>query len=364
MLHRFLTANTSELIARTLAKVAARTNPLPTDADLKNGVALFLSQLIDRLRLARIDTRAMDKSATLHGGEMLAMGCTVGQLVHSYGDICQVVTQLADEMNAPITAEEFHTFNRCIDDSIALAVTEYQRRRDESVAAHQRRRDESAASEGTERLGVLAHELRNRLGAAMLSYTLLQEGTVGIGGSTGAVLGRSLRGMRDLINNALAGVRIEAGIALRQRVSVAELIGDVQVEASLGADVGGFQLVVSPVPQGIDVEADEQILSAAICNLLQNAFKFSPPHGRIRLRTTATADHVLIEVEDECGGLPLGCAEDLFLPFSQRSSNRVGLGLGLTISRKGVETMGGKLGVQDLPGKGCVFSIELPRLPA
>jgi len=117
------------------------------------------------------------------------------------------------------------------------------------------------------------------------------------------------------------------------------------------------------VAPGIDVDADEQVLSAAISNLLQNAFKFSHPHGHVSLRTTATADRVLIEVEDECGGLPPGKAEDLFVPYSQRNAKRTGLGLGLTISRKGVEAMGGTLAVRDLPGKGCIFSIELPRLP-
>ncbi len=353
MLHEFLSANTHEIVARSRAKVAARTTPVPTEEELKNGVPLFLSQLIDQLSLSTSDSGAIEESATLHGGEMLAMGFTVSQVIHGYGDICQVVTQLADETDALITADEFHMFNRCLDEAIAHAVTEYERRRDESTAY-----------EGTERLGVLAHELRNRLGAAMLSFTMLQEGTVAIGGSTGAVLGRSLRGMRDLINNALAGVRLESGIGQRHRVAVSEIIGDAEVEAAMSTETEGIALAVSPVPRGVDVAVDQQILSAAIGNLLQNAFKFTHAKGHVALRTTATDDHVRIEIEDECGGLPAGRAEDLFLPFSQRSDKRTGLGLGLTISRKGVEAMGGTLGVRNLPGKGCIFSIELPRLPA
>jgi len=353
MLHEFLATHTQEIIAGTRLKVAARRIPLPTEAELKNGVPLFLGQLIDRLRHATTDSGAIEESAALHGSELLAMGFTVSQVVHSYGDICQVVTELADETDAPITADEFHIFNRCLDDAMANAVTEYQRRRDESITY-----------DGTERLGVLAHELRNRLGAAMLSFTILQEGTVAIGGSTGAVLGRSLRGMGELINNALAGVRLESGLGQRHRIAVSRLIGDAEVEASMSADIGGFELSVAPVAPGIDVEVDEQIFSAAVGNLLQNAFKFSRAHGHVTLRTTATDSHVLIEVEDECGGLPPGRAEDLFHPFEQRSEKRAGLGLGLTISRKGIEAMGGTLGVRDLPGKGCVFSIELLRLPA
>jgi signal transduction histidine kinase len=53
----------------------------------------------------------------------------------------------------------------------------------------------------------------------------------------------------------------------------------------------------------------------------------------------------------------------LFRPFEQRGGKRTGLGLGLSISRTTVEAMGGKIGVRDLPAKGCVFFIELPRLP-
>jgi signal transduction histidine kinase len=353
MLHEFLTTNTPELIARTRAKVAARTNPVPTEAELKNGVPLFLRQLVDRLSLATTDSEAIEESATLHGGELLAMGFTVSQVVHGYGDVCQAITQMAEETNAPITVDEFQTFNRCLDDAIAHSVTEFERQRDETVAY-----------EGTERLGVLAHELGNRVTAALVAFSILKKGTVGIGGSTGAVLGRSLRALRDLVNSALAGVRLEAGLNQRQRVSVSELVEEVEVEASMEAVLGASELIVSPVAAGIDVEADSQILSAALNNLVQNALKFSHPHAHVALRTTATAGRVLIEVEDECGGLPPGKIDELFRPFEQRGANRAGLGLGLSISRRAVEAMGGTVGARDLPGKGCVFYIDLPRLAA
>jgi signal transduction histidine kinase len=353
MLHEFLTDNTAEIIARTRTKVATRRSPMPTEAELRNGVPLFLTQIIDRLSLATTDNGIIEQSAALHGGELLAMGFSISQVVHGYGDICQAVTQLADETDALISPSEFHTFNRCLDDAIAQA-----------VSAYERRRDESAAYEGTERQGMVAHEMRNRLNGAMLAFTLLQEGTIGMGGTTAAMLGRNLRALRDLVNNSLAGVRLESGLHGQHRVSVSELIEDAKSEAAVDAAAGGFNLTVTPVTPGIDVNADAQIFAAALGNLLQNAFKFSHPRGHVALRTSSTPDHVLIEVEDECGGLPPGNTEDLFLPFSQRSPNRTGLGLGLSITRKGVEAMDGTLSVRDLPGKGCVFSIELPRLAA
>lgn len=192
MLHEFLSANTREIIARTRAKVAARTIPVPTEAQLKNGVPVFLGQLIERLRASAIDTGALEASATLHGGELLAMGYTVSQVIHGYGDVCQVITQLASELKTAISAEEFQVFHRCLDDAMAHSVTEYQRRRDASVA-----------SEGTARVGVLAQRLQTRLSNAMQASALLQRGNVAVGGSTGAVIGRSLRGMRTLVTDAL-----------------------------------------------------------------------------------------------------------------------------------------------------------------
>jgi len=96
---------------------------------------------------------------------------------------------------------------------------------------------------------------------------------------------------------------------------------------------------------------------------LQNAFKFSREHGRVRLRPHATVDRVLIDVEDECGGLPAGQVEALFSPFKQRSVDRTGLGLGLAISRTGVQMNGGEIRVRDVPGTGCIFTVDLPRVP-
>jgi hypothetical protein len=70
-----------------------------------------------------------------------------------------------------------------------------------------------------------------------------------------------------------------------------------------------------------------------------------------------------MDVEDECGGLPPGDVEGLFRPFEQRSAKRKGLGLGLHICRKSVEASGGVIRVRDLPGKGCIFTVDLPRMP-
>ena len=134
--------------------------------------------------------------------------------------------------------------------------------------------------------------------------------------------------------------------------------------AAIEAKARGLQLTVTPVEPGVAIDVDRQLIAAALANLLQNAFKFSRPNGHVVLRTdtATTTGRVLIEVEDECGGLPPGRAEDLFRPFEQRSADRSGLGLGLAIARESVETNGGEIRARSLPGRGCIFTIDLPRL--
>jgi signal transduction histidine kinase len=357
VLHEFLIANRAEILDRSRQKLSGRKAPTPTEAELADGLPLFLDQLIGILRVERAERTvghgSVSASATLHGGELLRMGLTVGQVVHDYGSICQSVTELADERDLAITADEFHTFNRCLDDAIAQAVTAYQDQRDRTVHGP-----------GVEHLGYLAHEMRNLLNTSMLTFDALTKGTVGIQGSTGALLGRSLRRMRVLIDRTLAEVRLEAGTQKRERVSIAELIEEIEVVAMIEANDHDIQLSVDAGAYDVAVEADQQILASVVANLVQNAFKFTRPHGRITVRAHTAGERVLIEVQDECGGLPPGKAEDLFRPFEQRSLNQTGLGLGLSISLRGVHASGGEIHVRDLPGSGCVFTVDLPRAPA
>lgn len=109
---------------------------------------------------------AIGSSATRHGAELSAAGCSVSQVVHDYGDICQAITAIAVEQHAPITVEEFHTLNRCLDTAIAEAVTE-----------HTRLTAQARSHEEVERLGQAAHDLRDLLNVAILAFHALKRGT-------------------------------------------------------------------------------------------------------------------------------------------------------------------------------------------
>jgi hypothetical protein len=109
LLHEFIAENREEIIRRCQAKVATRSMPLPTEAEISHGVPLFLDQLVDALRLGLRSSPQIERSAVRHGQELLLQGCTVSQVVQDYGDVCQSVTGLAVEMNAPISTDDFRT---------------------------------------------------------------------------------------------------------------------------------------------------------------------------------------------------------------------------------------------------------------
>jgi signal transduction histidine kinase len=360
MLQEFIAANRDLIIERARLRVSERSAPKSTDIKLDHGVPILLTQIVEALaaagtlRLVEVPATPTEISATaaLHGNELLRNGLTVGQVVNGYGDVCQVVTDLAGESNVAISPQEFHVFNKCLDEAVAGAVTAYGRQRERDLAY-----------EGTERLGVLAHEMRNLLNTMTLAFAIIRDGKVGLAGSTGAMLARSMSGLCALVDRSVAEVRLEAGTPKLDPISLVEFVEQMQVVGAVHAEGYGLQLTVQAVDRALMIDGDWQLLASAVSNLLQNAFKFSKAHGHVSLVTRVTADRVLIDVSDECGGLPPGKAENLFRPFTQESSNRSGLGLGLSIARSAARANGGDIRVRDIPGTGCVFTLDLPRRP-
>jgi signal transduction histidine kinase len=141
---------------------------------------------------------------------------------------------------------------------------------------------------------------------------------------------------------------------------LADFIADIQVAAQLEAETCGCSLTVLPVPTGLALRADRQMLASAVANLLQNAFKLGGRDHHVWLRVHAAADRALIEIEHECGGVPPGTVDVLSNAFDQRSVDRSGLGLGLFIAQRSIEANGGILRARDLPDTGCVLTIDLP----
>ena len=275
-------------------------------------------------------------------------------MVHDYGDVCQSITDLAVEVKTPISVEDFRTLNRCLDDAIASAVTEYGRGNQALVAAESTRDDE--------RLAFLAHEIRNLVGTASVAFEVLKTGNVGVSGSTGSVLQRSLSSLRELITRSVDDVRLRHSVRDRTRFEVDEFIAELAPAAVLEAGARGLTFHGAGGAPDARVDADRPVLTAVVTNLLQNAFKFTRPGSSVTLSGTATPERVLMAVEDECGGLPDGTIDDLFRPFEQRSADRSGLGLGLAMCLWGTDINGGLISARNLPDHGCVFTVALPRV--
>lgn len=370
---KFLGNNSAELIARCKDKVAKRPRRQATERQLKDGVPLFLTQLIRTLQAERANQDSLSLSisgasggdvhrlseigmgATAHGKQLLQLGYTVDQVVHDYGDLCQAITELAYERDAPFAVEEFRTLNRCLDNAIADAVTEFTAQRDTAVTRLH-------ASEANERFGFVMHELRNHLSSAIYSARALEAGNLPMSGATGSVLKRSHAALLKSINRSLAEVREHAESALRHEIfAVAAFIEEAAQAAQLDAEARGCTLSVEHVDVRLGIYGDRDLLLGALANLLQNAFKFTHPHTNVTLSAYAAGDRINIDVADHCGGLPSGNAEKMFMPFSQHGDDKTGLGLGLSIARQSVVDDGGVLSVRNLPGTGCVFTMDFPR---
>lgn len=214
MLHEFLQAHRAELIARCKTKAAGRHAPRATPAALEHGIPVFMDQLIRTLRIQQkateraphcpgaagpdADTSEIGVTAMQHGVELSREGVNIDQVVHAYGDLCQAVTELACETRTPIDVSQFRTLNRCLDDAIAGAVTEFSYQRDAMLA------DESTRV-SDERVRVLLQDLQGHVQTATLAFGAVETGNVGLKGATGAIVGLSLVAMRSLIERALGG---------------------------------------------------------------------------------------------------------------------------------------------------------------
>jgi hypothetical protein len=191
MLDEFVSVNRSEIISRCRAKVSARSDQPPTRSENDRGVPMFLNQLLDELRHGPSADLEITRTATQHGRDLLVQGYTVSEVVHDYGDVCQAITELAVERRAAISADDFRTLNRCLDNAIAGAVTEYARERD--------RPGEQAAARGD----TLVRDLLKAIQISKVACEAIRSGKVGASGSTGAVLSMGLDTALDLAERLL-----------------------------------------------------------------------------------------------------------------------------------------------------------------
>jgi signal transduction histidine kinase len=127
------------------------------------------------------------------------------------------------------------------------------------------------------------------------------------------------------------------------------------------SEAKGLALKVLPTPDLV-VRADRRQLLQVLLNLLSNSIRHTPGGGSVALSADLDGDHVLISVADTGSGISRQDQARLFEEFFQASNHAAGgIGLGLAISRRLVQLMGGTIGVESELGKGSIFTLRLRR---
>jgi two-component system, OmpR family, sensor histidine kinase KdpD len=171
--------------------------------------------------------------------------------------------------------------------------------------------------------------------------------------------------LKRMVEDLLDAGRLESGrLSLDRHLIDLREVAEGALESARATHTGPrFELLLPPQP--VIVEADRTRLLQVLTNLLQNAARYGPTGGKVRLVIEAESDHACIAVEDEGPGVPPGERERIFEKFYRtegaQAKAKKGLGLGLTIARDLVVAHGGRIKVEDAPSGGARFMIKLPR---
>jgi signal transduction histidine kinase len=354
-LFALLTARREDLIVRWSATVT-RENAVDriSRQELVDQMPSFIDELIAAVHPEAIPLPSSGENAVEHGAQRLNLGFNVAEVVREYGVLHRCIIEIAGESGLATTPREQLAVTRAVNAGIASALSQYVNVRDAEL-----RRQMS------EHLGFIAHEVRNPLSSARMAFNLLQKRELAGGGRVIDLLERTLKRTGEVIDNALNQTTLSLGATPRfEAVPLRKALDEVAFDCAAEAQHKGIDVVIASDAELV-IDADVRLLHSALANLLQNALKFSQPSSTLNVRANRAEGRVLIEIEDTCGGLPAGRTDDLFKPLVQRGSDLSGYGLGLAIAQQATRAHGGTLSVRDLPGKGCIFTLDLPaRAPA
>ena len=227
---------------------------------------------------------------------------------------------------------------------------------------------EKANRAKSEFISSMSHELRTPLNAILGFAQLLELGPPAPTPTQMIRLKEILRGgwyLLDLINEILDLASIESGkVSLSPEcVQLHEILLECKTMMEPQAEQRDIQLNFPPLDHSLFVYADRTRVKQVLINLLSNAIKYNCEHGTVEVTCSANAmKQVRISVKDTGKGLPPEKLAQLFQPFNrlgQESSTVEGTGIGLVVSKKLIEQMGGNIGVESIVGSGSVFWIEL-----
>lgn len=180
------------------------------------------------------------------------------------------------------------------------------------------------------------------------------------------VITRNARTLLKHVNDLLDVARLEAGRLAPEyaRVDLARIVREVAGNFDGIARDRAIAFTME-VPEAMPADADGDQIRRVLLNLLSNAFKFTPPGGRVRCSLTTTDERARLEVADSGPGIPAAHRQAVFERFQQIDDSITrevgGTGLGLAIAKDFVELHGGGIGVDDAPEGGALVYLTLPR---
>jgi signal transduction histidine kinase len=356
---RHLTQLLAERRAEILERWTQRIRREHAEKELSRGelwdhLPLFFDQVLAALGADEDSTTGtpggeVNSPSAAHGTQRLRVGFDLAEVVREYEILTECILDEVEAVGCSISTRAFRRVQALLNVGRAEAVTAYIDRRDADVAR-----------EHAQHIAFVAHELRSPLTTAFMAVSVLRKNARSEDDHALSLLGRNLTALRELIDQVLLADRLAGEIQLtRERLDLRSVLEEVVADSQLAAERNQVSIGLE-LPETLPFSGDRRLLRSAISNLIGNAVKFTHESGAITVRATRGQGRITIEVEDGCGGLPEGDAAELFEPFVQRGENRTGFGLGLAIVKQALEAHDGSAYVRNLPGHGCIFTLELP----
>lgn len=353
MLRDFLVLEKTAILADCQEKVLSFGGALSKHPPVQEWT-VFYDDLVDHLTddepgkfIARLIHHA--DSAELQSGSSFKLGYSVYDVVKGYEALYLAIAERAAKVAYILTTNEHSKLSLSFGAVVA-----------ETLSGLAKEQSRAQSQLEVQRLGEFAHELRNNLQAATIGLEMMSSGSVGADGNTSESVQRSLQRMGSLIDTTLTEVRMRVEPTLEIKdIQLIELVNEVLAIARFVARTRKITLQLHG-QYDLVVLTDRQLTISALSNVIQNALKYTREGTTVRLSAVSRNGRIIMEVEDQCGGLPPGAEAKLFKPFVQQSADHSGMGLGLTISFNAIKRCNGTLSVRDKPGSGCVFTIDLP----